>query len=257
MKMKFYVGILLSIALLTSACGSAATATSSPPSATQSTASTSAPSATQSSTGLGLNPAPWQNGSTTSYEWQNDQSGAQIGTSQISFALNNNEWTISEQDKIGELDQTIEMMVNAATLAPLGEKKTIKSSGTNADITTSYTNGKLDISADVSGKTSNASIDVPANAIDNDQLLMTLQALPFAQGYKASYVVIVAQNALKVNTTVTVLSQEKIAVPAGSFDTWHVEIQAGQFTQNAWYQVDAPHALVKYDNGTNRMVLSK
>lgn len=254
MKTKFYLGILLSIALLTSACASATKAVSaSAPSA----AATSAPAATQASTGLGLDAAPWQNGSTASYEWFNDKSGAQIGTSQYSFALKNNVWTISGQDKIGELNQTVEMMVNAQTLEPIGEKKTIKSPSTNADITTTYKDGKLDISAVVNGKTSSASIDVPTNAIDNDQLLMSLQALPFAKGYKANYVVIVAQNALKVNTTVTVLSQEKIDVPAGSFETWHVEIQAGQSTQNAWYQVDAPYTLVKYDNGTNNMELSK
>jgi hypothetical protein len=251
---KFYLGILLSIALLTSACGSAATAAgTSTPEAT----ATSASAATQTSAGLGFNAAPWQNGSKVSYEWFNDKSDTQIGTSQYSFALRNNVWTISEQDKIGELNQTAEMMVNAKTLEPIGEKKTIKKSNTNADITTSYKNGKLDISAVVNGKTTNASIDVPSNAIDNDQLLMTLEALPFAKGYKANFVVIVAQDALKVNTTVTVLSQEKIDVPAGSFETWHVEIQAGQSKQNAWYQVAAPHALVQYDNGTNRMRLSK
>ena len=254
MKKKFYIGILLSIALLTSACGSAASAAGT---STPAAASTSAPAATQTSAGLGLNAAPWQNGSTASYEWFGDKSGAQIGTSQYSFALKNNIWTISDQDKIAELNQTVEMMVNAKTLEPIGEKKTIKTANTNADITTTYKNSKLDISAVVNGKTSNASIDVPSNAIDNDQLLMSLRALPFAQGYKASYVLIVAQNALKINTTVTVLSQEKIDVPAGSFEAWHVEIQAGQSKQNAWYQVAAPHALVKYDNATNNMVLNK
>jgi hypothetical protein len=254
MKMKFCIGILLSIALLTSACGSAASATGT---STPAAASTGAPAATQASAGLGLNAAPWKNGSKVSYEWFDDKSGAQIGTSQYSFALKNNVWTISEQDKVGEVNQTIEMMVNDKTLEPIGEKKTIKTSNTSADITTTYKNEKLDISAVVNGKTSNASIDVPSNAIDNDQVLMSLRALPFAQGYKADYVVIVTQNARKVNTTITVLSQEKIDVPAGSFETWHVESQAGQSTQNAWYQVDAPHELVQYDNGTNRMQLSK
>ncbi len=254
MKARFYIGILMSFVLLSSACGSATNATIT---STPRAVSSAAPAATQTSSGLGFNAAPWQNGSTVSYEWVNDQSSSQIGTSQVSFALQNNVWTVSQKDKIGELNQTSEIMVNAQTLEPIGEKKTIKSPNTNADITTTYKNGKLDISAAVNGKNSSASIDVPTNAIDNDQLLMTLRALPFSQGFKTNYVVIVAQNALKVNTTITVLTQEKIDVPAGSFQTWKVEIQAGQFTQNAWYQVDAPHELVQYDNGTNRMELSK
>jgi hypothetical protein len=238
MRAKLFRGILLSMVILTSACGSAATAT-------------------HTGAGLGFNAAPWQNGSTASYKWLNDQSGAQIGTSQFAFARKNNEWIITEDDKIGELNQTIEMTINAETLGPVGEKKTIKTSTTNADITTSYENGKLNITAVVNGKTTSASIDVRSNAVDNDQFLMTLRALPFAQGYKASFVTVVAQNALKVNTDVTVLSKETVKVPAGSFETWHVELQAAQSTQNAWYQVDAPHLLVQYDNGTNRMVLAE
>jgi hypothetical protein len=115
----------------------------------------------------------------------------------------------------------------------------------------------LDITATVNGKTTTASIDVPSNALDNDQLLMTLRALPFAQGYAADYVTVVAQNALRVNTTIAVVGTETIEVPAGSYEAWHVELQAGQSTQNAWYQVDAPHMLVQYDNGANRMVLVK
>lgn len=238
MRAKPYLGILLSMVIMSSACGSAAPTT-------------------QTSAGLGLNPAPWQDGNTASYQWLSDQSGEHIGTSQFTFARKDNEWVITEDDKIGELDQTIEMSINAETLEPLGEKKTIKTSTTNADITTSYENGKLNIMAVANGKNTSASIDVPSNAVDNDQLLMTLRALPFAQGYKASYVVVVAQNALKVNTDVTVLSKETVKVPAGSFETWHVELQAAQSTQNAWYQVDAPHLLVQYDNGTNRMVLAE
>ncbi|MEJ2352121.1 MAG: DUF3108 domain-containing protein [Anaerolineales bacterium] len=249
------VSMMIILSFIAAACAGATAATQAPTSAPV----TPAPSAptTQTSAGLGLNPAPWQNGSTASYQWLSDQSGAQIGTSQFTFASKDNEWVITEDDKIGELNQTIEMSINAKTLEPLGEKKTIKTPTTNADITTSYENGKLNITAVANGKNTSASIDVPSNAVDNDQLLTTLRALPFAPGYKASYVVVVAQNALKVITDVTVLSKETVEVPAGSFETWHVELQAAQSTQNAWYQVDAPHLLVQYDNGTNRMVLAE
>jgi hypothetical protein len=262
MKVKFYLGILLSIAVIVSGCSGAAaptsTSTAPPPSTSTAPApSTNTPTMPPSGAGLGLEAAPWQNGSTASYEWLDDASGAQLGTSQFTFASENNEWIVSEDDKIGELDQTIVMRINLETLEPVGETKTIKTPTTNAEISTVYQNGKLEITAVVNGKTSSASIDVPSNAIDNDQFLMTLRALPFAEGYTADYVVVVAQNALKVATTVSVLAMETIEVPAGSYNAWHVELQAGQSTQNAWYQADAPHMLVQYDNGTNRMVLTK
>jgi hypothetical protein len=165
-------------------------------------------------------------------------------------------WTIEETDKIGELDQTIAMQVNATTLAPLGEHKTIQTASNNIEITTQYENGKLGITAIVDGDTRTASIDVPPNAIDNDQFLMTLRALPFAEGYTATYVVIVAQNALKVDTTVTVQATETIDVAGSSVDAWHVQVSAAQAQQSVWYGVDAPHTLLKYDNGTTQMVLA-
>jgi hypothetical protein len=206
---------------------------------------------------LGLEAAPWQNGSTSNYQWEQDASGAQIGTSEYGFTLNGDVWTISDRDNITGLDQTIEMRINAATLAPLGESKVITTSTTTVDLTTTYENGKLSISAVVNGQTQTASLDVPANSLDNDQLLMTLRALPFAEGFTANYTVIVAQNALKVDTTVSVLGKESVTVPAGTYDTWHVQINAGQSKQDVWYQVDTPHNLVKYDNGTTSMVLEQ
>jgi hypothetical protein len=236
MRKLFWVGCIVSIAALVGACGVAPT-------------STPAPSA------LGFGPVPWQNGATASYEWL-DQSGAQIGTSEFEFSLNTGVWTITEKDAISGLDQTSEMQIDAATLAPLGETKTIHTANSDVQLTTQYQNGKLSIQAVVNGQSKTASLDVPANPVDNDQLLMTLRALAFAQGTTASYMVIVAQNALKVDTTVTVQGQETVTVPAGDFECWRVEIAAGQTKQAAWYQVAAPNMLVQYDNGTTRMVLT-
>jgi hypothetical protein len=214
------------------------------------------PSPTQAPSPLGLDAAPWANGSTASYEWV-DSSGTQIGASQFEFSLRGDTWVITDTDKIGEIDQTSVMTISATTLAPLGEYKTIQAPNTDVQLTTTYEGGKLDIKAIVNGQTRTATMSVPSNAIDNDQFLMTLRALPFAEGYKTTYVVIVAQNALKVNTTVTVQAQEQIEVPAGSFETWPVELNSGQTQQFAWYQVDAPHLLIQYNNGTNRMLLTQ
>jgi hypothetical protein len=245
MKVSALLVCVLAVALCVGGCGSA-------PSPTP---RTSAP--TPRASALGLEAAPWQSGSTADYQWQQDASGAQIGTSHYGFDLSSGAWTISETDNISGLEQTMQMRIDADTLAPLGETKAITTSNSTVDLTTKYEDGKLSIAAVVSGQTRTASIDVPANALDNDQLLMTLRALPFAQGFENTYTVIVAQNALKVDTTVSVLGQESVTVPAGTFDTWHVQIQAGQTKQDAWYQLDTPHNLVQYDNGTTRMILAQ
>jgi uncharacterized protein (DUF302 family) len=98
-------------------------------------------------------------------------------------------------------------------------------------------------------------IDVPPNAIENDQLLMTLRALPFAEGYEGKLTTVVGQNVAKIDTTVRIRGREQVTVPAGSFEAWKVELDFGQAKQQAWYQAGAPNNLVQYDNGTTKMVL--
>jgi hypothetical protein len=260
MKTKTVCCLLVAAAFLIGACGAAATP-STAPSPTALSAPSPAPSSSRSPTSsvspLGFEAAPWGNGSTASYEWQQDASGAQIGTTQVAFSLSGGVWTISEKDDITGLEQSFEMRIDAATLAPLGETKVITTADTTVDLETKYENGTLSINAVVNGKTQTASIDVPANAVDNDQLLMTLRALPFADGLTDTYTVIVAQSALKVDTTVSVVGQESVTVPAGTYDTWHVQISAAQAKQDVWYQVGSPHMLIEYDNGTTRMVLAQ
>ncbi len=233
--------VVLVLVLLLSGCGAA-----SPQAPTTQTAPAANP--------LGLDPAPFGNGTTAKYEWL-DASGAVIGTSQFQFALAGNAWTLTETDTIGELEQTATVQVDAATLQPQGEHKTIKSSTLDVDLTTTYKSGTLSITAVVNGETQTASLDVPGNTIDNDQLLMTLRALPFAQGYTAKYVVVNAQNALKVDATVTVQAQASVPVPAGTYETWPVTLEAGGGTQQIWYEVAAPHELIQYNNGATRLVL--
>ena len=212
---------------------------------------------TAPASGLGLASAPWSNGESTNYDWLDDASGNNIGTSTITISLQTTNWYIKEVDTIGQTNQTIEMTIMVGTLEPVGEQKTITSPGNDIQLTSTYGEGKVDISAVVNGTTKTASVDVPENAIDNDQLLETLRALPFSEGYKVSYVIVNTMTATKIDGTFTVQPQEMVTVPAGNFNTWKVEMNFGQTTQYAWYQVDSPHNLVKYDNGTTQLVMSK
>ncbi|MHB1132476.1 MAG: DUF3108 domain-containing protein [Chloroflexota bacterium] len=209
-----------------------------------------------SSPSLTLNAAPWKDGDKLAYDWL-DKNGAKIGTSEATFVKDGSVWVLSNSDKIGNVDQTSKVRVDGTTLKPLGGEKTIKAQGTDAKIDTSYEGGNLKVTALVNGEQKSGSVDVPANALDNDQMLHTLRALPFAQGYEAKFVNVVSQNAAKVDTVVRVQAKEQVQVPAGTFEAWKVEADFGQTKQYAWYQVDAPHTLLQYDNGQTKLVLAK
>ena len=205
--------------------------------------------------GLALGSAPWQDGDRAMYDVV-DRDGNRLGRSEFTFAREGGAWVLSAADEIGELHQACTVRIDAQTLQPLDEEKTVRTPKADVTLRTSYTGGQLEIKAVVNGEDRSATISVPAHALDNDQLLMTLRALQFADGYQGSYVNVVAASATKVKTMVRVQGKETVEVPAGNLEAWRVELDFGQARQHAWYQVDPPHHMVQYDNGTLKFVLA-
>jgi hypothetical protein len=205
---------------------------------------------------LTLGAAPWQDGEKAVYDIV-DTNGSKLGTSEFSFARDGDAWLLTTTTKTGQVEEAAKVRLDGATLRPLGKEKTIKNAGTDATLSITYSTGKVQMKAVVNGKEQNVAVGIPANVLENDQLLMTLRAIPFAAGYQGSLVTFVPESAAKVKTTVRVLGQEKVETPAGSVDAWRVEGNLGQAKHSAWYAVAAPYALVQYDNGATKMVLSK
>ncbi len=205
---------------------------------------------------LALGSVPWQDGERVVYDVL-DRNGNKLGTSEFGFAKDGEVWVLSAADKLTGLDQSSKVRIDGQTLKPLAEDKIIRTQGTDATVNATYANGKLDIKAVVNGQTKSAAVDVPANILDNDQLLMTLRAAPLAEGYAARLVTVVPSSALRVNTVVRVQGKETVTVPAGSFEVWRVLLDFGQSKQTAWYQVAAPHHMVQYDNGGTKYVLNR
>jgi len=203
-----------------------------------------------------LGHAPWRDGERLTYNIV-DRNGSTLGTSEFRLAQEGDGWQLTATDKAGQLDQTATVRLDGSTLKPLSKEKTIHRAGTDATLKITYSAGKVQINAVVNGKEQNVSIDMPADGLENDQLLMTLRALPFAQGYDGRLTDVVPDTASKVPTTVRVASQEQVTTPAGTFTAWRVELDFGQAKQTVWYAVEAPHAMVQYDNGTTRLVLAQ
>ncbi len=232
MKRIVWVAMMLALALLAGACSAGA--------------GKAAP--------LSLGTAPWQDGELLVYDII-DRQGNTLGTSTFGFAREGDAWLLTAADKAGQLDQVSKVRIDAATLKPLDKEKTVKNASTDATLNITYAEGKVQIAALVNGKEQNVSIDLPEHALENDQLLMTLRAMPFAEGYEGSLVDIVPDTASKVSLTVRVKGKETVSVPAGEFETWRVELDFGQGKQTVWYAVEAPYTMVQYDNGSTKIVL--
>ncbi len=95
-------------------------------------------------------------------------------------------------------------------------------------------------------------LNVPNVAYDSWSDLFLWRTIDFSQGFEAEYADIVACQApappQRLAVKLEVTGGEMIDVPAGTFDTWLVEIEAGR-DQKAWFTTDDAHILVRYDNG--------
>ncbi len=205
---------------------------------------------------LTLGAAPWKDGERAVYDIV-DKSGTKLGTCEYSFAREGDAWVLTTITVAGQVEETARVRLDGASLRPLGKEKTIVRPGTDATLSIAYSAGKAQIKAVVNGKDQAVAVDIPAAVLESDQVLMTLRAMHFAEGYQGSFATVVSDSAQKVNTTLRVVGQEKVQTPAGSVDAWRVEADFGQSKQSAWYAVAAPYTLVQYDNGTTLMVLSK
>lgn len=208
------------------------------------------------SSALSLTP-PWKGDEHFEYNLVSSTDGSPLGSSTIDVKPATDATTIEEQDKVGNITQHSVVKVNPQNLTPLSSEKQVTGSPNDFSLTATYQAGKLAVTAKTAQGDKSATVDVAADAVDNDSVLMVLRAAPLATGYSASFTTVLPANATQVKSTATVTGEETIAVPLGTFETYKVELGFATAKQAAWYEVAAPHRLIQYDNGTTKFVLVK
>jgi hypothetical protein len=142
-------------------------------------------------------------------------------------------------------EDEIAVIVDSQTLKPISSTREIIEGGeeeVTLEVTYSEEGALIKQDERQSGMT------VPEHAYDNDTSLFLWRTIPFADGYSASYVTVITNRRNTETVTLTVLGKESVTVPAGTFDTWKLEIRSGDVVQLAWYADTAERPLVKYDN---------
>ena len=95
---------------------------------------------------LAPGPAPWSDGERAAYNMV-DRNGNNIGNVEIALAKEGAASVISETDTLPQGSQTAKVRVDATTLTPLGEDKTIKSAQADVTLSTEYKDSKLNVKA--------------------------------------------------------------------------------------------------------------
>jgi hypothetical protein len=94
-------------------------------------------------------------------------------------------------------------------------------------------------------------INVPSDSRDARSLFMLIRSLPLGTGYSTRINTFLPVASQMSRTAVTVLGQDEVETPAGTFTVWSVELDEGDRTSRAWIATEAPHQLVKYEEAIN------
>ncbi len=201
--------------------------------------------------------APWsEEAEETTYVIARAADGKEVGRATFIVRREGDAYVLDQRFTLGVMDDHIVARVRAEDLKPLGGTREVIGTTNDFTLTTTYEGNKLAIKAKTKDGDKAATITVPADAYDNDTLLMILRGLPWAAGWEGRFTNVVAANALQVKIGLKVVGQETWETPQGHVETWHLRMTIGQQHQDMWYDVEPPHLLRKYDNGTTVFTLA-
>lgn len=100
-------------------------------------------------------------------------------------------------------------------------------------------------------------IELPEHAYENESSLWLWRTLPLAEEYKSRYVSVNTIERTRQTVELEVTGQQRMTVPAGTFDTWRLQVRNGRATRVVWINIEAPHQVVQWDNGDTILLLAR
>lgn len=197
---------------------------------------------------------PWPDEERATYRVLDDD-GDEVGTLEMSVASEGADAYLLRQDFVFPADEftnNAAVVVGRADLQPLLTTYVIDGPDGVASCSAEYVGSDVIVLNIREDGERTDELDVPHVAYDSWSDLFIWRTIDFSQGFEIEYADIVACQApappQRLAVKLEVTGGEMIDVPAGTFDTWRVEIDAGR-DQKAWFTTDDAHILVRYDNG--------
>ena len=197
---------------------------------------------------------PWPDQERATYRVLDDD-GEEVGTLQMSVDPEGDDAYLLRQDYVfpgTEFTNNAAVVVGRADLQPRNTTYVIDGPDGAASCSADYVGSDVTVVNLREDGERTDTLDVPHVAYDSWSDLFVWRTIDFSQGFETEYADIVACQApappQRLAVKLEVTGGETIDVPAGSFDTWRLEIDAGR-DQKAWFTTDDAHILVRYDNG--------
>jgi hypothetical protein len=202
----------------------------------------------------------WQSGEASEYEIVDSQ-GQYIGT--MTYHIYNHRTDTGEADADGwqirreisaQGQQEIALVeVTHQNYRPQHSDLVRMSAQGQEQVETIYNGGRVDIAlTNHLGNTIFERVNTPSDIRDERTVPIILRTLPLKSGYTTrlnSFLPITGQ---VERVTVQVSKSERVSVPAGTYDTWLVELKTTTYTNRAWIGREAPYLLVKFADSQSK-----
>jgi hypothetical protein len=153
--------------------------------------------------------------------------------------------TLQQHYESANTRDTISVTVDSVTLKPVSANRSIIDARNNEEnIDVEYT----EQGAVIKHGERQSGLTVPEHSYDNDTSLFLWRTLPFAEGYEGRYTTIITNRRSRQDVYLRVTGKESVTVPAGTFESWRLEITTSNARQVAWYADTPARTLVRYDN---------
>ena len=187
-----------------------------------------------------------------------DQTGARVGGVDFEVERRGDEYRLRVLFLLPETateDETI-VFVDAASLRPLRYERLATTPDERVEVRATYgvdADGQRFVDSD----RWEDRLELDDFSFDTDSSAWLWRTLPFALDLELSYrnVNVFARRTQVVGLRVR--GQDEIHTPVGDFLAWQLEVRPGVERQTAWFAVDAPHILVRWDLEPRRYLLSE
>ncbi len=162
----------------------------------------------------------------------------------------------------GVVTDEVRVWVDVENLQPVRYARQAESSEQSLTAQATYqANADGEISADVTldddGEVSEETVEAGLFAFDNDSSAWLWRTLAFEQDLELTYMSVNVVQRRSQLVQVAVRGQDTLRGPEGDVVVWQVVATPGVEISRAWYEVDPPHRLVRWDQQPRRFILTK
>ncbi|MBN9494130.1 DUF3108 domain-containing protein [bacterium] len=207
---------------------------------------------------------PWTGNETLNYDIV-DQGGDLTGVCQLETKVDTSpgkttlvqDCSNAGDNEPGRYRDDRTAIVDSKTLKPFSATRTTSDAkkDTRTTFTSTYSPTEVKFQANDNGTLHGTNRDLPKPSdsspdpgyYDDEELFWIIRGIPLEKDWEGAYIDVNASNGQTITARIRVEDQEKVTVPAGTFNVWKVRLSTSSVTQFFWIDASPPHHVIQAD----------